>query len=118
MVNKYLVCVQTVEENQTRFRAIEGFELMLRLVQAAGFARLGALHVLSFAVARVAHNCEVFVEVGGLKELFPSLMGKGESHTKKVHGGGLDAVYEEQAYAVTTLAHCLQVCTQWTCACP
>ena len=69
---------QLLPANQERFRAAEGFELMLRCVHESGFARFGALRTLSHAVAGNAANCAAFVDAGGLKALFPAFMGKGE----------------------------------------
>ena len=70
--------MQLFQANQERFRAAEGFELMLRCVHESGFSRFGALRALSHAVAGNAVNCAAFVDAGGLKALFPSFMGKGE----------------------------------------
>ena len=80
---------------------------MLSTVSYAGFARVGALRALSFALAGNAACCEVFVDAGGLKEGFPAFMGKSEAHTRKLHGA--EAVADEQHYATTIIAHLLQV---------
>lgn len=59
-----VVCLQLRQENCDRLRAAEGFELLLRIMHEAGFARFGALKALSFAVAHNPHNCEAFIDAG------------------------------------------------------
>jgi hypothetical protein len=76
---------------------------MLRLVAGAGFARYGALKACATALpsgGRAA--CEGFVSAGGLKTLFPALMGQGASHTRALHGAR--AARDEGEYAATLLA--------------
>jgi beta-catenin-like protein 1 len=96
-----------VPANRARFRAAEGFELMLRVVGEAGFARYGALRTISHAVANSAENCTALVAAGGLKAVFPAFMGKGAAHTRKCHGA--DAARSEVESALGVLSACLQL---------
>jgi hypothetical protein len=93
--------------NQVRFLAVEGFDLMLRIMREGGFARYGALKVLSHAVADCGVNCGALVDAGGLKEVFPAFMGRGAAHTRKLHGG--EAAREEGEHAVAIVAACAQL---------
>jgi hypothetical protein len=82
---------------------------MTRIVGEVGFARLSALKALSFAVAGRAES-EAFVTTGGLKCLFPSLLGLGLPSTRKFHGAA--AVRSEDEFAVATLAALLEYLPQ------
>ena len=62
-------------EHQERFREAEGLELMLRLIGKRGFLRRPAFQAIDFALQHNRANCLRFVEAGGLKALFPALMG-------------------------------------------
>lgn len=95
------------DENQGRFLAAEGFELMTRMVREAGYVRFGALKCISYAVSGNIRCCEALVDVGGLKEVFPAFMGKGLAHTRKVHGA--DAAMSEEEHAVAIVSALLQL---------
>ena len=82
---------------------------MTRIIGEAGFARLSALKALSFAVAGRA-EAEAFVIAGGLKCLFPSLLGLGLPSTRTFHGAA--AVRSEDEFAVATLAALLEFLPQ------
>ena len=56
--------------------AAEGVELMLLILKQKRRARTGALKALDFALLRCLPACERFVEVQGLRTLFPLFMGK------------------------------------------
>lgn len=65
-----------VRQNQEKFRNAEGMELMVRFLKERKFASLSALKVINFAVSGNLANCERLIDVGGLKYLFPYLMGR------------------------------------------
>lgn len=65
-----------LKENQERFRKAEGFELMVRCLKERKFAAISAVKVLNFAISGNLVNCERLIEAGGLKYLFPHLMGR------------------------------------------
>ena len=67
---------QLVPENQQRFLAADGFELMVRIMREKMFAKHCALKVVELAVARAPACCTAFVAADGLKTLFPFFMGK------------------------------------------
>ena len=76
---------------------------MLRFISDAGYCRAAALKVCAFAVpAGEKQGCEGFVRAGGLKALFPSFMGIGTGHTRKLHGAR--AARDEVEHAATLLA--------------
>lgn len=58
------------------FVAAEGVELMLLILKQKRRARTGALKALDFALMRCVPACERFVNVQGLRTLFPLFMGK------------------------------------------
>lgn len=95
-------------ENQRRFQAAEGFELMIRMVHETGFVRFPALKVLAYAVQNNVRNAEAFVSAGGLKVMLPAFMGKGLAHTTKVHDAESAQSEEEQSVSiVASLFHLL-----------
>jgi len=96
------VLYQLDETNQTRFRDGEGFELMVRMVKAKGFAKDCAIKVLDYATANNQANCKRFVDAGGLKFLFPAFMGKGAKKTAKLHGASEVAAVEEHCVAIVS----------------
>jgi beta-catenin-like protein 1 len=65
-----------IRENQERFRKAEGMELMVRCLKERKFAALSAVKVINFAISGNLANCERLIEAGGLKYLFPHLMGR------------------------------------------
>lgn len=71
-----LCTVLMLRENQNRFRAAEGFELMVRCVKERKFAAISAVKVINFAISGNLENCERLIDAGGLKYLFPQLMGR------------------------------------------
>ena len=102
-----LCCLLLSRGNQGRFRAAEGFELMLRIVHENGFARFAALRTLAHALDGAGtRSCEAFVAAGGLKAVFPAFMGRGLAQTRREHGAR--AALQEEEYAVSAIASCLQ----------
>jgi beta-catenin-like protein 1 len=91
-------------ENQDKFLACEGMELMVRCLKEQKHAAICALRVVKYATSNNHRACcEKFVAVGGLKYAFPALMGRGLSSSvkKKIsEGAGRDA--EETAIAVVS----------------
>jgi beta-catenin-like protein 1 len=79
-----------VPENRDRFRTAEGFELMIKCLKDRKFVSLSAVKVINFAIAGNLKNCERLIEAGGLKYLFPLLMGRHmptlDSKRDKKHG--------------------------------
>lgn len=72
-----LRAVLLLPQGRDLFRAAEGFELMVRLLKEQRFCSVGAVRVVSFAVRGSRENCLRLVEAGGLRFLFPALMGVG-----------------------------------------
>lgn len=99
--------LQILPENQARFRAFEGFELLLRCMRDTGFLRYPSLRACSYAQAYSPANCRSFIEAGGLKELFPAFLGKGAAHTRKTHGPS--AAAKETEYSLDILAGCMEL---------
>eukprot|EP00007_Cunea_sp_BSH-02190019_P005902 CAMPEP_0174244314 /NCGR_PEP_ID=MMETSP0417-20130205/34848_1 /TAXON_ID=242541 /ORGANISM="Mayorella sp, Strain BSH-02190019" /LENGTH=694 /DNA_ID=CAMNT_0015323983 /DNA_START=30 /DNA_END=2110 /DNA_ORIENTATION=- len=75
-------CLQT-PANCEIFQVNEGIQLMLLFVKRRKFTRKCALKVLSFALRLSAKNCVAFVEVQGLKTIFPAFMKKGYKSNHK-----------------------------------
>ena len=65
-----------LKENQSKFRMAEGIELMIRCLKERKFAALSAIKVLNFALSGNLDNCERLIEAGGLKYVFPLIMGR------------------------------------------
>ena len=70
-----------VGSNQLAFRQAEGFELLLRMVRGRGKMRSIALGVIDYALLHNRPNVLRFIDVGGLKAIFPALMGKNHRRT-------------------------------------
>jgi len=64
-------------EGQRQFCAAEGFELMVRLIKEQRFCTAGAIVCVSYAVQGNRTACLQFVSAGGLRYIFPALMGVG-----------------------------------------
>jgi beta-catenin-like protein 1 len=91
--------------NRDRFRAAEGFELLLRVIHENGYARAGSLKAIDFALGG-SDSAGAFVEAGGLKALFPAFMGKGLGQTRRWHGA--EAAEGEEERALSAVCSCLQ----------
>lgn len=63
--------------NQTLFLQAEGIELMIIMLKSKHYAGRCALRVLDHALNRQPEACERFVEMLGLKTLFPCLVKRG-----------------------------------------
>ncbi|XP_952303.1 uncharacterized protein TA13050 [Theileria annulata] len=64
-------------ENQIRFGKIQGIQLMIRLIRERRQTYKLALKLLDFALLDSTYNCQLFVQLYGLKSLFSILMRKG-----------------------------------------
>lgn len=71
-----------LKENQDNFIKLEGFELMMRCLQEQKYASRCVLNTVNYAITKHMEGCEKFVDCGGLKYIFPVLVGKG---LKKYH---------------------------------
>lgn len=71
------------------FVAGEGVELMLLILKQKRRARTGALKALDFGLVRCVAACERFVDVQGLRTLFPLFMGKSKVSHRHVMLGKL-----------------------------
>lgn len=66
--------------HQLRFLSLEGFELLIRCIKDRLFVTIAGLKICQFAVSRHWLTASKWVEVGGLKYLFPIIMGKWWPH--------------------------------------
>ncbi len=94
-------------ENQKRFLACEGFELLLRCLKEQEYAAGCTLSALSYAVDKNRAGCERFIDVGGLKYVFPLLVGKGFKKALRKKGSGEKRNLEEVVISILA-----QLCAQ------
>ena len=87
--------------NQNAFRALEGFELMLRFLKKQAHPFYFAIRVINYALSNNVENCKYFVNAGGLKTLFPVFMGQRVSKILKKYktylGSNADTKFEKHA---------------------
>lgn len=97
-------------DNQFKFLACEGFELMMRCLKEQKYVSCCVVSVLSYATLRNKPCCERLIDVGGLKYVFSFLMvkgiGKNLVNNKKVLKEKAKEVEEK---AITLLS---SICTQ------
>ena len=62
---------------QKRFLELEGFELMAKCLKELKYAAICSLKVILYAITDNRANAEQFIAVGGLKYVFPMLIGRG-----------------------------------------
>ena len=101
------VCVCWQPENQDKFLACEGMELLVRCLKEGKQAAAGALKAVKYATSNYHRGCcEALVAAGGLKYVFPALMGRGAGagagSKKKPVDGGAGREAEEAAVAVVS----------------
>ena len=103
-----LCCMLNMRTHRNRFRLLEGFELIIRMLKAKSFSAHCALKVLRFALARAPESASRFVEVGGLKTFFSVFMGHGVR--KQIKSYKIDrAEFDEHILAIgATLASTLE----------
>ncbi|KAJ3160167.1 hypothetical protein HDU86_001003 [Geranomyces michiganensis] len=99
-----LCAALTEAEIKQLFLDGEGLELMLLMIKEKKMARMRAVKVLSHAMlgAAGAACCAHFVEIYGLKTLFPLLMRKGAKTYKKAYKTFSEL--EEDEHVITILA--------------
>ncbi|KAJ3017236.1 hypothetical protein HKX48_003657 [Thoreauomyces humboldtii] len=99
-----LCAVLAEPEIKALFLEGEGIELMLLMIKEKKLSRMRAFKVLSHAILGVAGapSCAHFVEIFGLKTLFPAFMRKGLKSYKKEYKSFSES--EENEYIVSTLA--------------
>lgn len=99
--------VLMVPENQEKFLACEGFELLMKCLEEQEYAAGCTIKSLSYAVMKNRSCCERFIQVGGLKYSFALLVGKGLKKALRKKGSGEKRNVEESALAIVA-----QLCTQ------
>lgn len=65
------------KENQIKFVACEGFELMIRILKEAKYSAICSIKSINYALIDNPAACSKLIDVGGLKYIFPILTGKG-----------------------------------------
>ena len=75
---------------------------MVRCLKERKFAAISALKVLDFAISGNLENCKHLINVGGLKYLFPHLMGRNLPKAKRKK--------EKQAIIETVISIISQLC--------
>lgn len=89
------------KDNQRRFVTCEGMELMVRCLSEQKHAAVCAMKVIKYATSSNKFSCERLVSAGGMKHVFPLLMGRGlPKRMKKASGAGTSREAEETAIAV------------------
>jgi len=102
-----LCSVLLVAENKERFLKGEGLQLMNLMLREKKLSRNGALKVLNYATSATsgADNCNKFVEILGLRTLFPLFMHTPRKNKRK----GL-SVEEHEEHVVSILCGLLRHC--------
>ncbi|KAF0297570.1 Beta-catenin-like protein 1 [Amphibalanus amphitrite] len=102
-----LCSVLLLPENKDRFLRGEGLQLMNLMLREKKLSRNGALKVLNYATSGPsgADNCNKFVEILGLRTLFPLFMHTPRKHKRK----GL-SVEEHEEHVVSILCALLRHC--------
>jgi len=80
IIENLFLSLQTIlleKENQVKFVACEGFELMIRILKEAKYAAICSIKSINYALIDNADACAKLIDVGGLKYIFPILTGKG-----------------------------------------
>ncbi|KAG1449762.1 hypothetical protein G6F46_007877 [Rhizopus delemar] len=85
-------------ENKNRFLEAEGIELMVIMLKEKTLSRIRAVKVLNYALSgeEGRERCVRFVDVSGLKYLFPLFMGKGNKKLKKSHSSAFSESEDEE----------------------
>ncbi|CAO3698956.1 hypothetical protein G6F70_007269 [Rhizopus microsporus] len=93
-------------ENKNRFLDSEGIELMVIMLKEKTLSRIRAVKVLNYALSgeNGRERCMRFVEVSGLKYLFPLFMGKGNKKLKKTHHSAFSESEDEEHIACIILS--------------
>ncbi|KAI8994501.1 Catenin-beta-like protein [Pilobolus umbonatus] len=93
------------EENKKRFLDCEGIELMALMIKEKTLARIRAVKVLNYALSGVdgRDRCIRFVDIAGLKALFPLFMGRGYKKLKKLHPSSFNEGIDEVTEHITCI---------------
>ncbi|KAJ1433677.1 Catenin-beta-like protein [Ochromonadaceae sp. CCMP2298] len=104
-----LCAVLQSRENQGRFLQCEGFELLIRCLKEQQYAAGCTITALSYSLTRNRACCERFVDVGGLKYVFPLLTGGGVKKILKKKASGERRNVEESAISILAQL-CMYLC--------
>lgn len=102
-VENLFLCLSSAllqRENQFKFLACEGFELLVRCMKEQEYAAGCAVSAVSYAIMRNQAACEKLVDAGGLKYVFPLLVGKGFKKSLKRKGTGEKRNFEETVISI------------------
>ncbi len=95
-----LCSVLLPRENQMKFLAAEGFELLLRCLKEQEYAAGCTVNALSYAIMGNRAAAERLIDVGGLKYVFPLLVGKGFKKALRKKGTGEKRNLEEVVISI------------------
>lgn len=93
-------------ENQFKFLACEGFELLVRCLQEQQYAAGCTISALNYAIMKNKQCAAKLIDVGGFKHVFPLLVGKGFKKSLKKKGTGEKRNIEEMVISIVS-----QLCT-------
>jgi len=85
-----LCAVLLQPEGRSQFCTAEGFELMVRCLKGQKFVTAAAIRVTSYATQSCREGCLRLVEAGGLKFVFPLIMGLGLPPAYSHDSGGAE----------------------------
>lgn len=101
------------KENQNKFLACEGFELLMRCLKEQQYAAGCTIPAINYAIMKNKAACERLVDVGGMKYVFPLLTGGGVKKALKRKGTGEKRNLEESALSIVAqLVTLLGQCTE------
>eukprot|EP00002_Diphylleia_rotans_P030575 TRINITY_DN6296_c0_g1_i1.p1 TRINITY_DN6296_c0_g1~~TRINITY_DN6296_c0_g1_i1.p1 ORF type:complete len:360 (+),score=100.12 TRINITY_DN6296_c0_g1_i1:223-1302(+) len=101
-----LCSAMSFPENQKKFLQAEGIQLLLIIIKRRVSSWKSAVKLLDFALLKNKENCDKFVDVLGLKTLFPLFMGKGIPKPKK---GSADDMNVEE-HIISLVMSLLSLC--------
>jgi beta-catenin-like protein 1 len=82
-------------DNHDKFLNCEGFELLIRCIKEQKYASICSIKSISFAITNNKVSCEKFIENGGLKYIFPVLIGRGLPKNSKKKGSNSNKDIED-----------------------
>lgn len=89
-------------ENQFKFLACEGFELLIRCLQEQQYAAGCTISALNYAIMKNKQCAAKLIDVGGFKHVFPLLVGKGFKKSLKRKGTGEKRNIEETVISIVS----------------
>lgn len=95
-----LCTVLQTKENQSKFMACEGFELLMRCLKEQQYAAGCTIPAINYAIMKHKACCERLIDVGGMKYVFPLLTGGGVKKALKRKGTGEKRNLEESALSI------------------